>query len=129
MGRWPFLRPTREARGFTLVEVLVALAVLAIALAACMRALTQAVDTSAQLRDHTLALWVAQNRLTLHRLRHDWPEPQDTDGVEEAAGRKWYWREHVLNTPETTMRRIELDVKSSAMGAVDARLVGFLRKP
>ena len=62
-----------RARGFTLVEVLVALAVLAIALAAVMRAMAQAVDTTVSLREHSVALWVAQNRLMEHEMRQDWP--------------------------------------------------------
>jgi len=46
--------PARTQNGFTLVEVLVALAVLTIALAAVMRALSQSIDTSASLRDRNL---------------------------------------------------------------------------
>jgi general secretion pathway protein I len=118
-----------EARGFTLVEVLVALVVLAIALAACMRALTQAADISTELRDRTLALWVAQNRLALHRLQRDWPEPRDVSGTEEASRRKWVWNEHVMSTPESSMRRMELDVRQATGGPVLAHVVGFLRKP
>ena len=88
----------RRQRGFTLVEVLVALAVLAIALAALMRAMGQAVDITASLRDHDEALWVAQNRYATHQMQHDWPAVDTIDGQSEMGGKTWYWREQVSTT-------------------------------
>ena len=65
-------RSAREAigrrRGFTLVEVLVALVVVAIGLAALMVAVSGTARTSGYLRDKTLAQWIALNRLTQVRL-------------------------------------------------------------
>lgn len=120
------MRP--QARGFTLVEVLVALAVLAIALAAVMRAMAQAVDTTVSLRDHSVALWVAQNRLTEHEMRQDWPAADTIDGEAEMGGEKWYWREQVSTTPEPKIRRIEITVRRTADSKdTRARLVGYLR--
>ncbi len=116
------------SRGFTLVEVLVALAVLAIALAAVMRAMAQAIDTTASLREHNVALWVAQNRLVEHEMRRDWPAADTIDGEAEMGGEKWFWREQVSTTPEPKIRRIEITVRRTD-DAKDsrARLVGFLR--
>ncbi|GEM_PF-419539 len=115
-------------RGFTLVEVLVALAVLAIALAAVMRAMAQAVDTTVSLREHSMALWVAQNRLTEHQMRQDWPAADTIDGEAEMGGEKWYWREQVSTTPEPKIRRIEITVRRTADSKdTRARLVGYLR--
>jgi general secretion pathway protein I len=116
------------SRGFTLIEVLVALAVLAIALAAVMRAMAQAVDTTVSLREHAVALWVAQNRLTEHQMRQDWPAANTINGETEMGGEKWYWREQVSTTPEPKMRRVEITVRRSP-DSKDARakLVGYLR--
>jgi general secretion pathway protein I len=118
----------RLARGFTLIEVLVALAVLAIALAAVMRTMALAIDTTATLREHEIAMWVAQNRLVQHQMSRDWPAPDTTEGDTEMGGRKWYWREQVSTTPEPKIRRIEITVRATA-GSTDtaARLVGYLR--
>ena len=118
----------RRQRGFTLVEVLVALAVLAIALTAVMRTMAQAIDATATLRERHVALWLAQNRLAEHQMRRDWPAADTKDGDTEIGGEKWFWREQVSTTPEATIRRIEITIRRQA-GSEDtqARLVGYLR--
>lgn len=117
-------------RGFTLVEVLVALAVLSIALTAVMRTMGQAIDVTATLREHTSALWVAQNRLALHRMSRAWPSADTTDGDTEFNGEKWYWREQVSTTPEPGIRRIEITIRHQKDSQnTQARLVGYLRNP
>lgn len=119
----------RQHAGFTLIEVLIALAVLAIALAAIMRTVVQSIDLTVELRDRNLALWVAQNRLINHQLLHDWPSPDTTEGVTEMANRQWRWREQVLTTPEPALKRIEIDVRAEHGEARLAHLVGFLEQP
>ncbi len=122
-------RSTLLTAGFTLVEVLVALAVLTIALAAVMRALSQSIDTSASLRDRTVAMWVAQNRLATHQITRDFPAPDTTEGEAEMAGRVWRWRELVTPAPgEPAMRQIHIEVRAATGEQPLARLVGFLSK-
>lgn len=116
-------------RGFTLIEVLVALAVLAIALSAVMRTLSQSIDMSASLRDHNVALWVAQNRLAEHQIRNDWPAQDTSEGTSEMAGREWRWREQVSGTPEPALRRVEIEVRAAQGSQALAHLVGFLERP
>ena len=117
-----------RANGFTLVEVLVALAVLAIALAGIMRVTSQAISTSYTLRERNLALWVAQNRLVMHQLNRDWPDTDTVDGEAEMAGEKWFWREQVSATPQKDMRRIEISVrhKTDSKDTL-VNLAGYLR--
>jgi len=123
-------RSTLLTAGFTLVEVLVALAVLTIALAAVMRALSQSIDTSASLRDRTVAMWVAQNLLTKHQVDRDFPALDTTEGDAEMAGRKWLWRAQVTPAPgEPDMRQIHIEVRAASAEQPLARLVGFLSKP
>ncbi|MBI3570202.1 MAG: type II secretion system minor pseudopilin GspI [Gammaproteobacteria bacterium] len=118
----------RLHRGFTLVEVLVALAVLAIALSAVLRAMGQAIDATTTLRERNTALWVAQNRLVEHQMRRDWPAADTKDGEAEIGGVKWFWREQVSTTPEPRIRRIEITVRRIADSQnTQARLVGYLR--
>ena len=115
--------------GFTLIEVLVALAVLAIALAGIMRVTSQAISTSYTLRERNLALWVAQNRLVTHQLKRDWPDTNTVDGESEMAGEKWFWTEQVSATPQKDMRRIEISVRH-ASDSKDSlvTLAGYLRR-
>ena len=131
--RYQIYRPCRcqgsAPNGFTLVEVLVALAVLTIALAAVMRTLSQSIDTSGSLRDRTIALWVAQNQLATHQIQHDWPELRTSEGTTEMVGREWRWREQVTATNgEPDLRQIEIEVRAASGPQPLARLLGFLSK-
>jgi general secretion pathway protein I len=123
------MRRSGNTCGFTLVEILVALAVIAIALAAIMHNFNQGIDTTVALRDRTVALWVAQNRLAIHYATDTWPSPTTTDGVTEMAGRNWYWREQVSSTPDPDVRRIEITVNTKSGNDYISRLIGFLGKP
>ncbi|HET8876385.1 MAG TPA: type II secretion system minor pseudopilin GspI [Casimicrobiaceae bacterium] len=117
----------RRARAFTLIEVLVALAILAVALSAGMRAVAQSADGATSLKMRTLALWVAQNRLAQAQLADPWPARGVASGDETQAGTRLAWRETVSDTPNPAFRRIEIVV--SEPGVPDyalARLVGYL---
>lgn len=115
--------------GFTLVEVLVALAVIAIALTAVMQNFGQSVDTTVALRERTLALWVAQNQLAEHYIARDWPLPDTTEGTIQMVGREWRWRQKVLTTADDNIRRVEIEIRATPEREALARLVGFLPKP
>jgi len=117
-----------RSSGFTLLEVLVALAIVAIALIAVVRSLGQSIDIGAGLRDRTLALWVAENRLNGHYLLRDWPDTKTTDGTIEANGRTWRWREIVSQTEVAEMRRVDIEVRLKEDDGALARLSGFLLK-
>lgn len=117
----------RRPRAFTLIEVLVALAILAVALTAGMRAVAQSADGATSLRMRTLALWVAQNRLAQAQLADPWPAGGTSSGDETQAGTRLFWRETVSDTPNPAFRRIEIVVTDP--GVPDyalARLVGYI---
>jgi general secretion pathway protein I len=120
-------RSLRGASGFTLVEILVALAVVAVALSAGMRAVAQSADAATLLKQRTLALWVAQNRLARAQLESPWPAPGGRSGEAAQAGTSFVWRESVSGTPNPAFRRIEIVVADAAQpDYVLARLTGFL---
>jgi general secretion pathway protein I len=117
----------RRALAFTLIEVLVALAIVAVALAAGMRALAQTADGATALKLRTLALWVAENRLAQAQLQNPWPPAGTTAGSELQAKVPLEWRETVSTTPNPAFRRIEIVVTQQDLPDYAlARLVGYL---
>ncbi|MFP4560582.1 MAG: type II secretion system minor pseudopilin GspI [Thiohalorhabdus sp.] len=121
--------PSRRDAGFTLVEVLVALAVVAFALAALWKGLSQGIVVSQSLPDRLMARWVAENRVVLHQARKDWPETRTYEGSSEMGGREWYWREEVQETEEEALRRISVEVGPAEDERDLVSLEGFLRQP
>lgn len=104
----------RRARGFTLLEILVALAVLALAMGALVQAAGDYTRNQAYLRDRTLAEWVARNRLVQQQLAADWPSIGRKRGEVEFGGREWRWVMQVTQTPEEALRRLDIEVYSLA---------------
>jgi general secretion pathway protein I len=99
-----------SSRGFTLVEVLVALTVVALGLTALMVAVSGTARTSGYLRDKTIAQWIALNRLTQVRLMvNKLGDNQDT-GQLDFAGRKWHYDTRYFDTQFQSMKRVEVRV-------------------
>lgn len=122
----------RSARpaGFTLVEVLVALAIISIALLAALRAAGQGTNSVGDLRARLLAGWVAENRLAEHRSRADWMPPGIQRGNARQAGIELVWREEVTATPSPSFRRIDIFVSPASDASRSlAVLTGFLTAP
>lgn len=87
------MKRKRANRGFTLLEVLVALAILALALAAGIRAAGSNVDNAAYLRDRSMAHWVAMNKVAEMQTFNKFPAPGSTErGTTLLAGVEWYWK-------------------------------------
>jgi general secretion pathway protein I len=112
-------------RGFTLVEVLVALAILGIALSAALRAGQQGTLGFAQTRQRLLADWVAANRLAELRASHSWPDPGVNEGDAEQDSQRFHWRQTVGPTPNAQFRRVVIEV-TDAEGVVLGETVGLL---
>jgi general secretion pathway protein I len=119
----------RESRGFTLIEVLVALVVVALGLTALMVAVNGTARTSGMLRDKSLAQWIALNRLSEVRLNVT-KFGQNTDtGELEFGGRKWHYDTRYFDTSMASMKRVVVRVyqgDAKAKGNPIAQAVGFL---
>ncbi len=101
----------RAPHGFTLIEVLVALAIVAIGMAAVMSALSSSAHTLAYLRDRTFAQWVALNQIANLRLSGQQPPVGDSNGDTDFAGRSWHWSQKVVSTEVPGVARIDVSVR------------------
>ena len=121
---------SRRNSGFTLVELLVALAILAVALAATTRAASLATDNALETRQRLLATWAAQNRVAELRARRLYPGEGTTQLAAEQAGIGLAVEQTVSATPNPTIRRVDLAVSTSANpGRVLARLTAYVAQP
>ena len=98
------------ARGFTLIEILVAVAILAVALAATTRAASLAVDGTLETRQRLLATWAAQNRVAELRARRIFPAAASTRLNTEQGGMALVIDETVTGTPNPAIRRVDLAI-------------------
>jgi general secretion pathway protein I len=96
--------------GFTLIEVLVALAIISIALLAALRVAGQGTTNVSELRTRLLAGWVAENILAEHRARGDWLPLGINRGKEREGGIEFAWRREVVSTPNPAFRRVDVFV-------------------
>jgi general secretion pathway protein I len=117
-------------RAFTLVEILVALAILAIALAATTRAASLATDGARETRARLLATWAAENRVAEMRARKLFPAAAVTAATVEQGGLSLVVQETVAETPNPTIRRVDLAVSDAREpGRVLATHAAFLVRP
>jgi general secretion pathway protein I len=119
-------------KGFTLIEVLVALFILAITMGAVSRTASSSIHHVEALRTRVIADWVAQNRLATHQARGDFTAVGTQTGEETQAGQTYPWREEVIATPNPTMRRIIVNVyapddKQHSLRELTGYLVQFPR--
>jgi general secretion pathway protein I len=111
----------RAQRGFTLIEVLIALVIVALGMSALLETLGSAADTSTWLRDKTFAQWIALNQLETLRLSGTLPTDGTTDGELDYAGRHWRWRQVVSDLGLPGIFLIEVLVEPADTSTVDER--------
>lgn len=113
--------------GFTLVEVLVAVAVLAIAMAAIITTMARQADNAGYLRQKTIAVWVAHNRLAELQLERSPPSTGRTEGRAEMSGAEWNWQTEIKATQDERLHRIDVSVAGPVQkGRAGIKKTGFL---
>jgi general secretion pathway protein I len=101
----------RDSRGFTLIEVLVALVVVSLGMLAVIQTVSQTANNSTYMRDKTVAHWIGMNQLTEVRLQPSAPNIDKSSDEIEMAGRDWRWTMEVKQTAIETIRRIDIRVR------------------
>ncbi|MFC4729612.1 type II secretion system minor pseudopilin GspI [Coralloluteibacterium thermophilus] len=116
-------------RGFSLLEVLVALLVLALAMAALVRTAAGAAAQLADRRERVIAQWVASNAISEVRLAPGLPARGIRSGEARMAGRDWRWRMTVADTALPGVRRLDVAVTADDGTAPVLVLTGFAGTP
>ncbi len=123
----------RKPQGFTLIEVMVALMVIAVAMSAIVSALGQSVKTAGGLQERTFAHWVAMNKMAeLHIASSTYPDLRKTRGSSLMAGHEWYWAQDVQKTPDGSdfLRKVIIEVRALENDEFPlVTLTGFVGKP
>ena len=118
--------------GFTLIEVLVALMIIAVALGGAVKVMGSATVNASILSQRTFAQWVGLNQLTKVKLAGTWLKTGESKGEAEMAKQKWVWVQKVIKTEIDGVNRLEVAVylspKSSDSNPL-ANVVGFFAKP
>jgi len=113
--------------GFTLIEVMVALVVLAIGMTAALHSASQAGYAGTLLKQKTIAHWVASNQAAELSINQEWPQPGTTSGTETMANQTWHWEAEVENTDVPELRIVTIRVTLD--GEEKASLITFVGKP
>ena len=118
----------KRAEGFTLIEIIVAVAILAVAMGAVITGMARYAANAATLREKTVALWVAHNRLTEIGLEPGWPDLGTSDGEVEMAGLDWRWEVVVAETPDPRVRRVDITVRPKDAEGASMLLSSFVEE-
>ena len=100
----------QRLQGFTLLEVLIALAVLALAMGAVIKAASDYTSNQSYLRDRTLAMWVARNVLVEYQVKGEWLSVGERKGPREMGNQEWRWLARISQTEEAELRRLDVEV-------------------
>ena len=119
----------RRHHAFTLVEVMVALAIIALSLTAVAAKMSRMIDTSNSMRERTYASWIAQNKITELRLANVIPEVSTTSGDVEYANQTWRWRAVISESGIENLFRVDVEVLYTDGDAVVRKVTGFIGEP
>jgi len=118
-----------KSRGFTLLEVLVALTIVALSLTAVAASMSQMIDAATTMRDRTYASWIAQNKITEIRLANTIPDVGSSTGEVEFGNADWEWRVVISESGIEDFMRIDVSVSLVGEEYVIRTVTGFIGEP
>ncbi|WP_444996879.1 type II secretion system minor pseudopilin GspI [Aliikangiella sp. IMCC44359] len=120
-------KPNSRQRGFTLLEVLIAMVIFGTTVAFLVRNITDQQRAHADIGIKNIAHWVALNKMAETRMELQWPELGVTRGDMEMRNHKWFWLQTVSKTSEKQMRQVEIEVRLEEDDELPAtRFIGFI---
>jgi len=123
------MRCSSKFRGFTLLEVLIALTILGLSLLAMAGKMGRMLNAANTMRDYTYASWIAHNKITEMRLANVVPDVSASSGELEYAGTEWAWRAVVLETPVENLYRVDVTVSFPGGEPLMRPVTGFIGEP
>jgi general secretion pathway protein I len=103
--------PAKLSKGFTLIEVMLAMAIFAIAGIALLSAADNNFRNLSHLENKILANWIASNQLVEISLDPKWPPKNNKKGTVEMASRDWFWTQKVIKTGDKNMRSVVIEIR------------------
>jgi len=122
-------RLASRARGFTLIEVMVAVAIAGLALAAVGASVSQMIDAGSAMQERTYASWIGHNKITELRLRNEVPEVSTSSGEVEFASLEWDWEATISETGVENLYRVDVAVSYAGSPNVIRTVTGFIGEP
>lgn len=123
------MRIRRLQRGLTLLEVVIALAIISLALAAVTVSVGQVISSSSAMRDRTYASWIAQNQLAEIRLAGELPDVGESSGEVVYAGYDWAWEAVISETGVENLYRVDVSVGFPGQEYFIWTVTGFVGEP
>ena len=120
---------SKGSRGFTLLEVMVALAIVALSLTAVTASMSQMIMAAHTMRDRTYASWIAQNRIAELRLAAAIPDVGASNGEVQFANTEWTWRAVVTETGVEDLYKIDVSVSFAGSDDNIRTVTGFVGPP
>lgn len=125
----PYLAVKKAQQGFTLIEVMLAMAVFAIAGVALVDNAGATFKNLSHIETQVMANWVASNQLVEVTVDKTWPPKNNKKGKVELAGREWFWSQQVIKTTDKNMRSVVIEVRlNEEQTLVDASLMTYVSK-
>ncbi|WP_281647531.1 type II secretion system minor pseudopilin GspI [Parendozoicomonas sp. Alg238-R29] len=119
--------------GFTLLEILVALAIFALAASILLVADGRAIRQTARIQEKVQASWLADNQLNQYYIEASFPEPGQRSNTTEIGGKQWYIRDTISETSQRNLRKVDVEVFPGKARPTDKakpafRLTGYIRR-
>lgn len=123
------MRCYKNGHGFTLLEVLIALMVVAISLVAIAGEMISMLNSANTMRDRTYASWIAHNKVTEMRLANVVPDVSTSSGELDYANREWAWRAVVSETGVDNLFRVDVTISFPGEDPLMRPITGFIGEP